>query len=587
MESVLLAVVAAALLAVIILLFILIRRSGTSPGAATELASARQENIDLQRRLAIEEQKALRIPLLENELQEQTKAITALSEAKNMAEKYLATATEGLSRVESAHAEIRTNLQAKEKTLDDSLAEKSKLEELLAGKTEALTRVEANLHELREKLDHTASRLEITLNEKSTLETSLTEASTILTAKTETAGQLNQQVEQLTAARDAAVNTSNELHSQLSVTRETLDQERKRAAEKLALLEDARDRMTKEFKILAADVMQSHSETFSKQNKEQIDVVLTPLQDKLKEFQQGLQNAHTESAKDRATLAEQIRQLSDQSAKMTDETSNLTKALKGQAQTQGAWGEMILDSILQRSGLREGEEYISQQSTTTEDGRRVRPDVIVNLPENQKIVIDSKLSLVAFNDYVNASGPAERADALKRHVGSIRSHIRILSEKNYVAAAGSQFDYVVMFVPIEGALAAALQEDPNITSAAVDANVAIATPTTLMIALRTVNNVWNVERRNRNAEAIAERAGKIYDKFVSFFDDLTILQSRLNQARDSFDHAMTKLSSGRGNLMRQVEQLKSLGAKTSKSLPAELLEDGQPDQELVLASAGH
>ena len=182
---------------------------------------------------------------------------------------------------------------------------------------------------------------------------------------------------------------------------------------------------------------------------------------------------------------------------------------------------------------------------------------------------------------------------MKRHVLSIRSHIRILSEKNYVAAAGSQFDYVVMFVPIEGALAAALQEDPNITSAAVDANVAIATPTTLMIALRTVNSVWNVERRNRNAEAIAERAGKIYDKFVSFIDDLTTLQSRLNQARDSFDHAMTKLSSGRGNLMRQVEQLKSLGAKTSKSLPAELLEDGQPeiavesDRGLALASAGH
>jgi DNA recombination protein RmuC len=238
---------------------------------------------------------------------------------------------------------------------------------------------------------------------------------------------------------------------------------------------------------------------------------------------------------------------------------------------------MILASILERSGLREGEQYVIQQSYATEGGSRLRSDVEVNLPGGQKIVIDSKVSLVAFDDYVNAESEADRAAHLKRHLTSIRSHIKALSSKEYHSAAGSQLDYVVMFIPIEGALAAALQEDPGLTTEAVDANVAIATPTTLMIALRTVANVWQVEDRNKNAEKIASRAGKIYDKLVGFVDDMLSLGNRMSQARDSYDDAMAKLSSGRGSLANQVEQLKALGAKAGKSLPASVLDENDPE----------
>jgi len=335
--------------------------------------------------------------------------------------------------------------------------------------------------------------------------------------------------------------------------------------------------MTGEFKLLAEDVMKVHGENFSKHNKEQIDGLLAPLREKLTEFQQGLQTANMESVKERATLGEQIRALSNASAKMTLETANLTRALKGEAQTQGAWGEMILGSILQRSGLREGEEYVVQQTQPTDDGQRLRPDVIVELPGGQRIVIDSKVSLIAFEAFVNAENDEGRQLHLARHLASIRGHIRTLSGKEYHAAAGSKLDYVVMFIPIEGALAVALQGDAQITAFAVECNVAIATPTTLMIALRTVANVWQVERRNRNAEAIALRAGRMYDKFVGFVQDMSTLDNRLGQARTAFDDAMGKLSAGQGNLVTQIERLKALGAKTTKSLPAALIADDQPD----------
>ncbi len=331
--------------------------------------------------------------------------------------------------------------------------------------------------------------------------------------------------------------------------------------------------MTKEFRLLAEDVMARHGERFGKQNKEQIDGLLQPVRDKLAEFQQGLQAAHVETAKERATLGEQIRGLSEASAKMTTETTNLTRALKGQAQTQGAWGEMILESVLQNSGLRKGEEYECQTSHTTEDGQRLRSDVIVTLPGDQRrIVIDAKVSLVAFDGHVNAATDGERDACLRRHLDSMRAHIRTLGSKDYQGVARSGLDFVVMFIPIEGALAAALRTDPKLINEAADHNVAIATPTTLMIALRTVASVWQVERRNKNAEDIAKRAGLLYDKFAGFVGDMQALGERLGQADEAYKGAMKKLSDGRGSLTRQVEQLKGMGARTGKSLPAWLLE---------------
>ncbi len=466
------------------------------------------------------------------------------------------------------------------------------METNLATANEGLSRVEASLQEAKDRLattekarDETIGRLnarvDTLVNEKGELESAIAEKSALLSEKTEAVGKLNAHLGQATIALEGAQQDAGRLRTELATLHETLDQERRQAGEKLALLVDARDRMTQEFKILAEDVMKTHGETFSKQNKEQIDVILTPLREKLGEFQQGIQVAQTESTRERATLAEQIRQLTESSVRMSIETLNLTRALKGEAQIQGAWGEMILESILERSGLREGEEYTIQESHATDTGKKVRSDVIVNLPGGQRIVIDSKVSLVAFDAHVSAETAADRASTLTRHLASMRSHIKTLASKDYHAAAGSQLDYVMMFVPIEGALAAAINQDGNLTAYAVENNVTIATPTTLMIALRTVANVWQVERRNRNAEAIAARAGLLYDKMVGFVEDMGTLGTRLNQARGSYDEAMGKLSSGRGNLLHQVDQLKGLGARTNKTLPAALLDD----REVEMVSA--
>jgi DNA recombination protein RmuC len=556
-----------------------------------DLLAARNAKADFERLLAVQVEKSSRIPDLEQTLANKTEQITTLGQAKAEAEIQLAASNEGLTRLETAWQETKDRLADAERSREDIRGqlnmlkdEKGRQDEALATKTEALSRLETAADELRKRLEeaerlHTqlGTRFDSLAREKAELEGDLAQKSALLGEKADAASKLGERLDEATQALQSAQWDNSGLREKLAKLQETLEQERRLAGEKLTFLTEAKERMTQEFKVLAADVMRLHGENFSKQNKEQIDAILAPLRDKLGEFQQGIQVAQTESTRDRATLAEQIRQLSESSAKMTSETSNLTRALKGEAQTQGAWGEMILASILERSGLREGEEYFVQQHINTEEGQRVRPDVIVNLPGGQRIVVDSKLSLVAFDAYVNAEDTVVRAGALARHLDSMRAHIKMLSSKEYHAVTGSQVDYVIMFIPIEGALAAALQADPNLTGFAVDNNVAIAPPTTLMIALRTVANVWQVERRNRNAEAIADRAGRLYDKLVGFVGDMGTLGDRLNQARSSYEAAMGKLSTGSGNVIRQVEQLKGLGARTNKSLPLSLLGDRETE----------
>lgn len=455
-------------------------------------------------------------------------------------------------RIAALEAEVRMLREANAQLLRDVAVERERssripsLEEVVRNQSDELRRTTEALRAAEKELAEKAATLEERLFAFNQLqEERLQVQKAFATARDENAG----------------------LKARISALETELADQCRQSAEKLQVLLDAREALTQEFKVLANDVLQRHGDAFAKQNKEQIDIVLQPLREKLLEFQQGLQNAQTDSAKERATLAEQIRQLSEASARMTSETTNLAQALRGNSQTQGAWGEMILASILERSGLRAGEEYLTQISHTNEEGDRLRPDVIVRLPGGQHVVIDSKVSLVAFEGFVAAGTEEEREAQLGRHVDSMRAHIRQLSNKQYHVVAGSSLDYVVMFVPIEGALAAALQRDPGLTGFAVQNNVAIATPTTLMIALRTVESVWKIERRNSNAEAIADRAGKMYDKFVSFIEDLTKLGTRLDQAQGAYRNAMGKMSTGAGNLVGQFERLKELGARANKSIP--------------------
>jgi DNA recombination protein RmuC len=358
-----------------------------------------------------------------------------------------------------------------------------------------------------------------------------------------------------------------DLRSNLARVEETLNQERRLAEEKLALLTEAKAEMTREFKLMAQQIIEQQNDDFSRQSREQIENLLNPLADKLTEFESGLRAAHQESTEGRALLTEQIRQLTDTSERMTAETNSLVRALHGETQGPGAWGEMILTLLLERSGLREGEEYVIEARDGADEARNRSRDAVVNLPGGQRILIDAKVPLVAFEAYLGAVTEDDRAAQLSRHLVSLRRHIRALNTGERRPAVAGALDHVVMFVPVEGALAIALQHDANLTGYAAEQHVAIATPTTLMMALRTAANVWQVEHRNRNAEAIADRAGRIYDKFVEFLEDMDNVGHRLDQTRASYERAMNKLASGKGNLVRQVKRLGKLAPERAKRLP--------------------
>jgi len=436
-----------------------------------------------------------------------------------------------IPKLERANVDLTT-------TFEGLRGEKASVDQALAGKVAALEGATASIQDLQHRLEEAGDKL---------------------------------------ATEKQAVSS---LRAEIARITETLTQERRTSDEKLTLLKQAREQMTQEFKSLAEDVMSRHGDSFTKLNKQQIEDILNPLKEKIGDFEQKIQTNYQESIKDRATLAQQIRQIAETGAAMGRETKELTEALRGQSQTQGAWGEMVLNTILERSGLRAGEEYLIQAKLTSDEGQRLRPDVLVNLPGGKQMVVDAKVSLTAFEALVNAATEEERTEYLARHLLSMRGHISTLGSKDYHLAVANTLDYVVMFVPIEGALAVALNADPTLITFAAEKNVAITTPTTLMIALRTVANVWHVERRNQNAEEIARRAGSLYDKFVGFVDDMTAIGNSISRSRDVFNAAMGKLAKGKGNVVRQLEQLKAMGGRTSKSLPQPLL-DSSGEGELA------
>ena len=369
---------------------------------------------------------------------------------------------------------------------------------------------------------------------------------------------------------------NSELTAELAAMRTRLDEQARQNEANMKRFLEARQQMTDEFKAIAGDVLKSHGETFSKQNREQVDMLLKPLHEKIVEFQGGM-------LRDRATMGEQIRALAESNLTITTEAQNLTRALKGSSQTQGAWGEMILATILERSGLREGEQYLTQTSHSGEDGARLRTDVEVLMPNDDRLVIDSKVSLTAFEAYTNAEDDV-REQFLQAHVISIRTHVKTLGDKSYHRHAKSSLDYVMMFVPIEGALSAAIKADPNLFEFGMSQGVMLTTPTTLMTVLRTVRNVWDIEKRHRNAEEIAERAGALYEKVAGFLGTMDKVGSSLDRAQQDFAKAKDQLSTGRGNVVRQVEMLRELGAKSGKSLPTGW--DGGVDEQPTLRLVG-
>jgi len=349
-----------------------------------------------------------------------------------------------------------------------------------------------------------------------------------------------------------------------------------RLQERLQNLEGQKAQLSQEFKLVAHEALQAQTEALQKQMKEansaQLSVILAPFREKLDLFGQRVQDTHEKGQRERIELKTEVTKLVEQNEKLKNEANQLTKALRGDVKMQGNWGEMVLERLLERTGLTKGQEYSVQESITTEDGKRYQPDVVLHLPENKHIIVDSKVSLVAYERFVNADSPDEQAVALKEHITSIKNHIRGLSEKNYQNLYGVSLDFVILFVPIEGAYSVALQAEPSLYQEAFDKNIALVSATSLWSTLRTVGTLWRQERQNANVQEIIRQASDLYDKFVGFSEELIKVGSQMDTAKRSYENSMKMLVEGKGNLVRRTENLRVLGLKNSKSVHPNLVD---------------
>lgn len=376
--------------------------------------------------------------------------------------------------------------------------------------------------------------------------------------------------------RERVINLNGQLSS-MNADHENIKQ---KLAEQKEELEQLHQKFTAEFKNLANEILEDKSKRFTEQNKSNIDEILKPLNEKIKTFEQKVNEVYVHDTKERASLAEQIRNLHELNQQMSKEANNLTRALKGDSKTQGNWGELILESILEKSGLVKDREFKVQVSMTSEEGRRQRPDVIIYLPEDKNMIIDSKTSLTAYESYCSGETDEERNTYLKDHITSLRNHIKSLNSKTYQTLYGLQsLDFVLMFIPVEPAFALAMQNNAELFDEAFDRNIVIVCPSTLLATLRTIANIWKQERQNRNAMEIARQSGLLFDKFTNFVDDLVTLGKRLDDAKDDYEEAMKKLYQGQGNLVSKALKIRELGAKTTKNLPQSLIERADGDKQ--------
>ena len=348
-------------------------------------------------------------------------------------------------------------------------------------------------------------------------------------------------------------------------------------------VEKLQDKFTKEFENLANKILDEKSNKFTEQNKENMKNILTPLQDKIQLFEKKVEDTHKESIDYHAALRQQILGLQEMNNQMSKETINLTKALKGDSKIQGNWGELVLERVLEKSGLEKGREYEVQKGFTNDDGNRVFPDVVINLPDGKKMIIDSKVSLTAYEKYINEEDDLLKIAYLREHVLSIKRHVDQLSNKNYQDLFQIESpDFILLFIPIEPAFAMALNEDTNLYNKAFEQNIVIVTPATLLATLRTIDSMWTNQKQQENALEIARQAGALYDKFEGFVIDLIKIGKKIDESKIEYSAAMSKLTTGQGNLIVSVEKLKKMGAKAKKTLPENILQRAQNEQNKLL-----
>jgi len=349
---------------------------------------------------------------------------------------------------------------------------------------------------------------------------------------------------------------------------------------KQATIEASEEKLRVAFKNLANEILEEKTQKFTEQNRTKLEEILKPLGEKITSFEKKVEEAYHKESNERFSLVNEIKKLAELNQQISQEASNLTHALKGQAKTRGNWGEIILESILEKSGLVKDREYFVQKSYTNDEGKRLQPDVVVSYPGERSVIIDSKVSLNAYERYASSEVKEEQDTALREHLQAIRNHVNDLSSKNYQDLYSIRsLDFVMMFLPIEPAYMLAVQNDPDLWSFAYDRRILLISPTNLIASLKMIANLWRVEYQNKNAVEIARQSGELYDKFKGFVDDLEDIGKKINATRVSYDDAMNKLSTGKGNLMRRTEKIKELGAKTSKELPKNLLEQSKEDED--------
>lgn len=338
------------------------------------------------------------------------------------------------------------------------------------------------------------------------------------------------------------------------------------------------EKFTLEFENLANRILDEKSTKFTNQNKENLNIILNPLKEKIKGFEDKVDKTHKESIDYHAALRQQIIGLKEMNLQMSKETINLTKALKGDNKTQGNWGELVLERVLEKSGLEKDREYFVQQSFTNDEGKRVLPDVVIHLPDNKKMIVDSKVSLTAYEQFVNCDNESEKSLFLKDHINSLKRHIEQLSEKKYEDIYKIESpDFVLLFIPIEPAFAIAINADNFLYNKAFEKNIVIVTPSTLLATLRTIDSMWNNEKQQKNALEIARQAGSLYDKFYGLLNDLIGIGKKIDASKTDYNAAMKKLFEGSGNLITSVEKLKKMGAKAKKALPENIIEKASDD----------
>jgi DNA recombination protein RmuC len=392
---------------------------------------------------------------------------------------------------------------------------------------------------------------------------------------------LNERIQNITTEKDNLERkwvSSEDENQKLQNQNATLQTEARHLEEKLAEgrkdMEQLQERFKTEFQNLANAILKQNTKEFSESSQKQMSDILNPLKEKIVDFEKKVEETYQKGKIDQTVLKEELKRLQELNKQLGEEAGNLTKALKSDSKKQGNWGEVVLERILERSGLIKDEEYFLQYTAEGENGKVYRPDVVIKLPEDKHLVIDSKVSLTAFQEYIAAEEDNKKEAALKQHILSIKNHIKELKDKNYDQLKGLNTpDFVLMFLPVEPAFAVAVQTELDLFNDAFEKGIIIVSPTTLLATLRTVASIWRHERQTQNALEIASQGASLYDKFVGFMEDLEKIGNNLNKAQESYNDAQKKLASGRGNLVRQVEKLKQLGIKTSKSIDPKYLDN--------------